>query len=317
MRGEKNRSFLPMSLVPALLVVSAIAVVATQEVRAQSVRATNWSDPATWPDRKVPGAGDKVTIGKDKDVVLDVSPPALRSLTINGKLSFADTRDLELTTDWIYCPAASCRSAARPGPTRHKATITLTDKVKGENINTMGDRGIMMLSGTLSLHGDRAATPGPSSPPRPRPAPRDPGARRRAAGARATRSCSPRPTTIRGRPSARTITAISGNTLTLDKPLDYMHFGEITFGVDERGEVGHADPQHQDPGFGRRRDRATSAATSWRWPVEQDVRLGRRAEPHGPEHDAGPLPDPLAHGRRRARASTSRTRRSTTPTTAA
>jgi cell migration-inducing and hyaluronan-binding protein len=36
----------------------------------------------------------------------------------------------------------------------------------------------------------------------------------------------------------RHITAISGNTITLDEPLDYMHFGEITYGVDERGEVG-------------------------------------------------------------------------------
>ncbi len=36
----------------------------------------------------------------------------------------------------------------------------------------------------------------------------------------------------------RTVTAISGNALTLDKPLKYMHFGEITYGVDERGEVG-------------------------------------------------------------------------------
>src|SRR5690606_29103191 len=36
----------------------------------------------------------------------------------------------------------------------------------------------------------------------------------------------------------RKVSAISGNTLTLDKPLEYMHFGEITFGVDQRGEVG-------------------------------------------------------------------------------
>ncbi len=36
----------------------------------------------------------------------------------------------------------------------------------------------------------------------------------------------------------RTIAAISGNTLTLDRKLDYMHFGKITFDVDERGEVG-------------------------------------------------------------------------------
>jgi cell migration-inducing and hyaluronan-binding protein len=36
----------------------------------------------------------------------------------------------------------------------------------------------------------------------------------------------------------RTIAAISGNTITLNQKLDYMHFGKITFDVDERGEVG-------------------------------------------------------------------------------
>src|SRR3569832_393296 len=35
----------------------------------------------------------------------------------------------------------------------------------------------------------------------------------------------------------RPIAAISGNKITLDKKLDYMHFGKITFDVDERGEV--------------------------------------------------------------------------------
>src|SRR5690606_32639363 len=36
----------------------------------------------------------------------------------------------------------------------------------------------------------------------------------------------------------RSIAAINGNSITLNEALDYMHFGEITFGVDERGEVG-------------------------------------------------------------------------------
>src|SRR6185436_6876352 len=101
MRSGKNRSFLPTLLVPVLLVVSAIAVLATQEGRTQSVRATNWSDPATWPEGKVPAAGDKVTIARDKSVLLDVSPPALNGLTIDGKLSFSNNADLELTTEWI------------------------------------------------------------------------------------------------------------------------------------------------------------------------------------------------------------------------
>src|SRR5690606_9840218 len=36
----------------------------------------------------------------------------------------------------------------------------------------------------------------------------------------------------------RSIAAINGNSLTLDQPLEYMHFGKITFDVDQRGEVG-------------------------------------------------------------------------------
>jgi hypothetical protein len=50
----------------------------------------------------VPRAGDAVTIGQDRDIVLDVTPPALRSLTVNGRLSFADDRDIDLTSEWIY-----------------------------------------------------------------------------------------------------------------------------------------------------------------------------------------------------------------------
>src|SRR5690606_19588059 len=36
----------------------------------------------------------------------------------------------------------------------------------------------------------------------------------------------------------RVITAVNGNIITLDRALEYMHFGAITFGVDQRGEVG-------------------------------------------------------------------------------
>ena len=77
-----HRSFLLALSLPAFLLVSAFAVVQAQEGKAPSVRQTRWSDPATWPDRRVPGAGDKVIIAAGKDVVLDVSPPALGGLTI-------------------------------------------------------------------------------------------------------------------------------------------------------------------------------------------------------------------------------------------
>src|SRR5205823_10854837 len=91
------RSFLSL-LVPAFLILTGYAVVKAQNVNSSAVKGGRWSDPATWSGRKVPGEGAAVTIDKDMDVVLDVSPPALRSLTLSGKLSFADNKDLELTT---------------------------------------------------------------------------------------------------------------------------------------------------------------------------------------------------------------------------
>ena len=69
--------------------------------RRLNAKATKWSDPATWPNKKVPAAGDKVEIASGKNVILDVSPPALGGVTINGKLTFADNADVELTTEWV------------------------------------------------------------------------------------------------------------------------------------------------------------------------------------------------------------------------
>src|SRR6476620_8307612 len=161
--SKRHRSFLFASLLPAFLVVSAFAVVHAQEGRSTAAKPARWSDPATWPDRQVPRAGDKVTIARDKDVVLDVSPPALNGLTIDGRLSFANSKDLELTTEWIMVHGELEIGTEARLHTR-KATITLTNNVKDEDIGGMGgatdriDRGILLMGGTLNLHGDRKNT---------------------------------------------------------------------------------------------------------------------------------------------------------------
>src|SRR6185369_9343985 len=119
-------------------------------------------------------------------------------------------------------------------PHTRKATITFTNNVKDEDISGVGgntdkvDRGIMLMGGTLNLHGDRTnswtklsttANAGSTSI-----------QVLSAAGWRvgdeivlASTDFDPR------QAERRTITAVSGNTITLDK---------ITFDVDERGEVG-------------------------------------------------------------------------------
>ena len=80
--SKKNRSFFLMSLISASLLVSVFTVMHAQNAGAPAAKATNWSDAATWPNRKVPVAGDKVTIDAGKEVVLDVNTPALGGVTV-------------------------------------------------------------------------------------------------------------------------------------------------------------------------------------------------------------------------------------------
>ena len=195
-----------------------------------------WSNPSTWPDNKVPAAGEQVTIASGKDVILDVSPPALGGITISGKLTFADDADLELNTEWIMVHG-ELQIGTEAKPYTHKATITLTNNVPDEQLMGMGDRGIMLSGGTLNLHGNRSnswtklsktANAGSASI-------EVLNASQWKAGDEivlASTDFDPR------QAERRSIAAIKGNTITLDKPLEYMHFGEITFDVDERGEVG-------------------------------------------------------------------------------
>src|SRR5437667_9335584 len=241
---KRYRLFLLLSLLPAVLFGSVSAVVQAQNAGTPAVKQSRWSDPATWPGRKVPVAGDKVNIEKGKDVVLDVSPPALNGLTIEGKLSFADNKDLELTTEWIMVHG-ELEIGTEAKPHTRKATITLTDNVKDEDISVpaasvtsdRSDRAIMLMGGTLSLHGNRTNSWTKLSKTA------DAGSTSievlNAAGWRvgdvivlASTDFDPH------QAERRTIAAIRGNTITLDKKLDYMHFGKITFDVDERGEVG-------------------------------------------------------------------------------
>ncbi|HHX82682.1 MAG TPA: transmembrane domain-containing protein, partial [Pseudomonadaceae bacterium] len=201
-----------------------------------AVQAGQWSDPSTWAGGTVPAAGDLVSIGEGMDVVLDVSPPALNGVNLDGKLSFSNEHDLELTTEWILM-RGELQIGSENRPHTRNATITLTDTIPDENIMGMGDRGIMIMGGVLSLYGDRenawtklAATA-------------EAGSSHievlDAGGWRVGDTIVLASTDFNPRQAEkRVVTAINGNTVSLDQPLEYMHFGAITFGVDERGEVG-------------------------------------------------------------------------------
>ncbi|MGH7561779.1 MAG: G8 domain-containing protein [Gemmatimonadales bacterium] len=114
-----------------------------------------WSDPATWPGRALPAAGSAVTIPESTTVLLDVSPPSLASLTIEGTLRFDETRDLDLTAGWIMVHGRlEVGTEARPFTRR--AVITLTGPAS-DDIMGMGAKVLGVMGGELDMHGEPRA----------------------------------------------------------------------------------------------------------------------------------------------------------------
>lgn len=111
-----------------------------------------WSQPATWGG-SLPQAGAAVTIPAGKVVLLDISPPPLRSLLIEGELIF-DRRDLNLTAGWIMLHGNGRLRIGSPAePFTHQATITLNAPDPNENVMDMGTRGILLMGGTFEAYG--------------------------------------------------------------------------------------------------------------------------------------------------------------------
>ena len=200
-----------------------------------------WSNAASWPGGVVPAAGADVTIPAGTAILLDVSPPPLKTLVIAGALEF-DRRDVALTAERIEV-AGTLRVGTETSPFMEKATITLT----GAAQSTDPDLGLrtkalsVMPGGTLELHG----------------APRVSWTRLAAtAPAGATEITLEREADWRAgnrivltatdfdpaQYDEATVSAVSGRRVTLAAPLKYAHWGvqQTIAGqtVDERGEVG-------------------------------------------------------------------------------
>jgi cell migration-inducing and hyaluronan-binding protein len=187
----------------------------------------------------VPAPGAAVTIPPDRTVLLDVSPPALASLSIEGALVFDET-DLDLTTGWITVQG-TLRVGTSAAPFQHRATITLTGSPDGASVMGMGNRVLGVNGGTLDLHGEAregwtrlAATAAAGATQLQLESAPD----WRAGDKLVVASTDFDP----GRAEVVTVASRSGALVQLAQPLAFAHYGELQTiagrTVDERAEVG-------------------------------------------------------------------------------
>jgi len=113
----------------------------------------SWSDAASWPAGRVPQSGEEVVIPEGTTIVLDVNPPPLGGIRIEGELSFAD-RDLELTAAWILV-SGRFTIGTEAQPYTRNASILLNGP--DEDVSGMGGRFLATWNGgSLELHGTSA-----------------------------------------------------------------------------------------------------------------------------------------------------------------
>jgi cell migration-inducing and hyaluronan-binding protein len=205
-----------------------------------SGNAIDWSNTAAWPGGQVPVAGDSVVIPAGTTVRLDISPPTLHSLTIEGTLTFGNV-DINLTTGWIVVNG-TLRIGSESNPYTKRALITLTGTGAANNPDVAGMGNKMLgVTGTVEIHGSKRGgwtrlsntavlgatqldlldNPGWK-----------PGDRIAIASSDFSQD----------RFEEAEVASVSGDRLTLTAPLKYEHYGEVISvsgtAVDERTEVG-------------------------------------------------------------------------------
>lgn len=111
-----------------------------------------WSNPESWPSHAVPVANENVVVPAGVTMMLDVSPPALQSLVIQGTLIFADT-DLALSANYIQVKGA-LQIGTEQHPYTRRATITLTGDASNEEVLGLSSKALSVSAGaTLEVHG--------------------------------------------------------------------------------------------------------------------------------------------------------------------
>ena len=115
-----------------------------------------WSRGTTWGGGLFPLSGDSVWIPTGQSIMLDISPPRLYMLVVQGALIF-DRVDIELDLNYIFVQGGTFQIGTEVEPFQQQATITLHGSPVSQEIPTYGAKVLGCRFCTLDLHGKPVA----------------------------------------------------------------------------------------------------------------------------------------------------------------
>ncbi|MEO5824940.1 MAG: G8 domain-containing protein [Gemmatimonadales bacterium] len=111
-----------------------------------------WSDPATWAPLPVPVLGTDVVVPAGRTVILDVSPPPLGKVMVEGTLVVSPDLDLAMSANAVIV-SGTFQVGTESIPHRKAFVVTLTGADPGTV--TITDKAIAVYAGgTLDIHGE-------------------------------------------------------------------------------------------------------------------------------------------------------------------
>mmetsp|Transcript_21730 Transcript_21730/g.16040 ORF Transcript_21730/g.16040 Transcript_21730/m.16040 type:complete len:471 (+) Transcript_21730:751-2163(+) len=116
-----------------------------------------WSNPESWTSGALPLEGEDVVIESGWNMLLDIDPPVLNIVEINGRLTFANDTDKHFQANYIFVRAGELIIGSAEAPYPQKAVITLHGLkdnqyiVFKDNIEA-GDK-ILINTGKVEMHG--------------------------------------------------------------------------------------------------------------------------------------------------------------------
>jgi hypothetical protein len=122
-----------------------------------------WSNESIWPDGLVPGEGEDVHITSDMSVLLDVNPPPIGILTIDGNLAINSNQNYtNLIARAIYVRYGNFTAGTFAEAFTNKINITLLG-VKNEPFliaepSITASNKVIYVAGQLKLYGVTPAT---------------------------------------------------------------------------------------------------------------------------------------------------------------
>jgi hypothetical protein len=187
-----------------------------------------WSSPYTWGGSNPPAAGDLVVIGASQTIYFDANTPVLSGVIIlGGSLIFDDMQDVSLQTKFIIIAAGGLlQIGTEQTPFTHNAVITMYGDAASIELPIFGSKVTAVRNGTIEMHGkpvgvtwtklSATANPGDSQI-----------TVNDAVSAWPVGGLIVIATTgdllSQGETETRLITSVSGNVITLDRPLNFTH----------------------------------------------------------------------------------------------